>query len=77
MTTTAIQKKIYQAIKNIDDLEFLKNIHELVFDKASRGSVEINNEEWNEIDSRSQRSKKNLKNLKSWKTVKKNVLASK
>ncbi len=77
MTTAAIQKKIYQAIKTIDDIDFLKNIHQLVFDKASRGNIEIGNEEWNTIETRSQRAKKNLKNLKSWKTVKKNVLASK
>ncbi len=37
----------------------------------------ICDEEWNEIDTRTQKAKKNLMNLKSWKAVKKNILDSK
>jgi hypothetical protein len=76
MTTAAIQKKIYEAIKTIDDIDFLTNIHQLVFDKASRGSLEMGVSEWKEVEKRAQRSKKNLKGLKSWKQVKKNILNS-
>ena len=77
MTTAAIQKKIYQAIKSIDDLDFLTNIQQLVYDKAGRGALNISNEDWNEVNERSQKAKKNLKNLKSWKTIKKNISSSK
>ena len=77
MTTAAIQKKIYQAIKTIDDIDFLTNIQQLVYDKSSRGSVEISNEEWKEIEERSQRAKKNIKNLKSWKAIKRSIASHK
>ena len=76
MTTAAIQKKIYQTIKTIDDIDFLNNIHQIVNDKALRGNFNLSEVEWNEIEKRSERAKKNLKNLKSWKEVKKNVLSS-
>jgi hypothetical protein len=77
MTTAAIQKKIYEAIKGIDDMDFLTNIQQLVYDKAGRGTISISDEEWDEITHRSQKAKKNLKNLKSWKTIKKNLTSSK
>ena len=77
MTTSAIQKKIYQAIKTIDDIDFLTNIQQLVYDKSSRGTVEISTDEWKEIEERSQRAKKNLKNLKSWKAVRKSIASNK
>jgi hypothetical protein len=53
MTTAAIQKKIYQAIKTIDDIHFLNNIHQLVYDKAARGTIDISNDEWEKGKSRS------------------------
>ncbi len=77
MITTAIQKKIYQAIKNIDDIDFLTNIQQLVYDKAGRGTINISDEDWNEVNERSQKAKKNIKNLKSWKIIRKNILSSK
>lgn len=76
MTSTEIQKKIYQTIKTIDDINFLNNIHQIVYDKASRDSFQISEADWEEAEKRFERSKKNLKNLKTWKEVKKKILAS-
>ena len=76
MTTSAIQKQIYQTIKTIDDIVFLNNIHQLVSDKALRGSLQLTEEEWIETEQRSEKGKKNLKSLKTWKEVKKKILSS-
>jgi len=77
MTTAAIQKRIYEILKAIDDVDFLTTIEQLVHDKAGRGTLNISSSEWDEVNERSIRAKKNLKNLKSWKAVKKNILSAK
>jgi hypothetical protein len=77
MTTAAIKKKISETIKSIDDVAFLNNIHQIIFDKASRTNITITDEDWDIIEARSRKAKKNVAKLKSWKEVKKNLLAKK
>ena len=77
MTTASIQKRIYEILKAIDDVDFLTTIEQLVHDKAGRGALHISHSEWEKVNERSIRAKRNLKNLKSWKAVKKNILSSK
>jgi len=77
MTTALIQKKIYQTIKTIDDIDFLNNIHQLVNDKAQRMAFSLSEDEWKEIDEISKKIKRDPKRLKPWEAVKKNLLARK
>ena len=77
MTTALIQKKIYQTIKTIDDINFLNNIHQLVNDKAQRMPFSLSEAEWKEIDKRSKKAKKNYSKLKTWEAVKKEILSGK
>ena len=77
MSTAALQNQIYQTLKSIDDIDFLKNINHLVNDKAQRAAINISEDEWKEIEEISKKIKKDPKRLRSWETVKKNILSVK